>query len=137
MPEIGDIWVTIIPKIETYKNKISNVKLERRLCLIIDDGHGFIIEKNSDYLGMKITSQNKKNKKEIRKKYRIYKIQSTEFKRLNKLKCPSEDASVPLGREKKAITSGEGGRDLGGKVDGVGKWRVEGNLMWHWVREKD
>jgi hypothetical protein len=28
-----------------------------------------------------------------------------------------EDASVPLGKEKKAITSGEGGKDLGGKVD--------------------
>mgnify|MGYP006914893019 CR=1 FL=1 len=52
-----------------------------------------------------------------KKKYRIPKIQSTELKKVNKLKCPSEDASVPLGREKKAITSGEGGRDLGGKVD--------------------
>ena len=49
-------------------------------------------------------------------------------KRSNKLKCPSEDTSVPLGREKKAITSGEGERDLGGKVDGEGKWmgRVSG-----------
>ena len=55
-----------------------------------------------------------------KKKYRIPKIQSTELKKVNKLKGPSEDASVPLGREKKAITSGEGGRDLGGKVDGGG-----------------
>jgi hypothetical protein len=47
-------------------------------------------------------------------------IQSTELKKLNKLKCPSEDASVTVGRKKKAITSGEGGRNLGGKVDGVG-----------------
>ena len=38
---------------------------------------------------------------------------STELKKVNKLKCPSEDASVPLGREKKAITMGGGGRDLG------------------------
>jgi hypothetical protein len=52
--------------------------------------------------------------------YRIPKIQSTELKKLNKRKCPSEDASVPLGRENKAITSGEGQRDLGEKVDGVG-----------------
>jgi hypothetical protein len=50
--------------------------------------------------------------------YRIPKIQFTEPKKVNKMKCPSEDASVPLGREKKAITSGEGGRDLGGKVGG-------------------
>ena len=34
-----------------------------------------------------------------------------------KLKCPNEDVSVPLGREKKAITSGEGRRIMGGKVD--------------------
>jgi hypothetical protein len=52
------------------------------------------------------------------KKYRIPKIQSTELKKANKLKCPSEDASVLLGREKKAITSGKSGCDLGGKVEG-------------------
>jgi hypothetical protein len=39
-------------------------------------------------------------------------IEYTEFKRLNKLKCPSEDASAPLGREKKAITSLEGRSDF-------------------------
>jgi hypothetical protein len=66
-------------------------------------------------------NQNQPNKKTL--SYRIHKIQSTEFKRLNKLKCPSEDASVSLGREKKEITSGEGGRDLGGKVDGEGEMR--------------
>ena len=69
--------------------------------------------------------------------YRIHKIQSTEFKRLNKLKCPSEDASVPLGREKKAITSGEGGRDLQGNMDRVGGSGGKENLIWYWVREKD
>ena len=37
------------------------------------------------------------------------------------MKDPSEYASVPLGREKKAITSGEGGRNLGGKMDGGGE----------------
>jgi hypothetical protein len=54
------------------------------------------------------------------KKYRIPKIQSTEFKKVNMLKCPSEGVSVPLGREIKAISSEEGGKDLGGKVNGVG-----------------
>jgi hypothetical protein len=46
-------------------------------------------------------------------------MQFTEFKRLNKLKCPSENSSA-LGIEKKAIASQEGGRDLGVKVDMVG-----------------
>jgi hypothetical protein len=41
---------------------------------------------------------------------------------INKLKCPSEDTSVALGKEKKVITSGEGVRDLGGKVNsGIGE----------------
>jgi hypothetical protein len=66
----------------------------------------------------------------IPQKYRIPKIQSTEFKKVNKLKSPSEDASISLGREKKAITSGEGGRDLGGKVDGGGvRGRGEPDLV--------
>jgi hypothetical protein len=66
-------------------------------------------------------TENKQTNKKPPKPYRIPKIQSTELKKLNKLKCPSEDAKVSLGREKKAITSGERGRGLGGKVD-----RVEG-----------
>ena len=47
------------------------------------------------------------------KKYRIPKIQSIELKKVNKLKCPSKDTSVPLGRDKKAITIREGKKDLG------------------------
>ena len=46
------------------------------------------------------------------KKYRIPKIQSIELKKVNKLKCPSEDTLVPLGREKKSIASGVGRRVL-------------------------
>ena len=45
---------------------------------------------------------------------RIPKIQPTELKKVNKLKDLSEDISVQLGREKKAIASGEGyGRERG------------------------
>jgi hypothetical protein len=45
---------------------------------------------------------------------------STELKKVNKLKGPSEDTPVPLGREKKANTREEGKRGLGGKVEGIG-----------------
>ena len=55
-----------------------------------------------------------------KKKYRIPKIQSTELKKVNKLKCPSEDDSGPLGRKKNAITNGERGKGLGAKVDSIG-----------------
>jgi hypothetical protein len=44
--------------------------------------------------------------------YRIPKIQSIELKKVTNLKWPSEDTS-PLEREKKATTSGEGGRERG------------------------
>jgi hypothetical protein len=35
-------------------------------------------------------------------------MQSSALKKANKLKGPSEDVSIPLGREKKAITGVEG-----------------------------
>ena len=52
------------------------------------------------------------NKQTSKQTNKIPRIQTTELKG-NKMKCPSEDASVPLGREKKAITMWRGGRDLG------------------------
>jgi hypothetical protein len=52
-------------------------------------------------------------------------MQSTELKKVNKQKDLSEDTSVPLEREKKAITNGEGGKDLGGNVD-EGEWGLWG-----------
>jgi hypothetical protein len=58
----------------------------------------------------------------IQKKYRIPRIQSTELKKVNKLKGPCEDTSVPLGKEKKAITSWE-------------RWTWEGKwTRWGWGR---
>jgi hypothetical protein len=53
-----------------------------------------------------VYEQKKKKKKDT-----IPKIESTELKKLNKLKCSSEEASVPFGREKKAITSWEGRKE--------------------------
>ena len=47
-------------------------------------------------------------------------IKETEIKKFNKLKCPSEDASVTLGREKKVITREEGGREGPGRESGQG-----------------
>ena len=49
----------------------------------------------------------------------------------NKLKGPSEDSSVPLGREKKEATRGEG--------EGPGCVRERGgvgNMIWYWAGGK-
>ena len=48
---------------------------------------------------------------DISQKSRITKTQTTGFRNVSKTKDPSEDASVPLGREKKAVT---GGREMEG-----------------------
>ena len=56
-------------------------------------------------------------------------MQSIELKKVNNQKCPSEDASVPLGREKKAITSGEGGKNYEGKWAGSSGGRGEPDLV--------
>jgi hypothetical protein len=60
-------------------------------------------------------------------------MQSRELKKFNKPKGPIEDASIPLRREKKAIT-GEG------REEGSGWEREqegeEGNMIRYWVRER-
>jgi hypothetical protein len=75
-----------------------------------------LIRRYSEKTKIPPPKQNKRTNK-THKKYRIPKIQSMELKNVNKLKCPNEDTSAPLGRKKKAITSGEGRRDVGGKAD--------------------
>jgi hypothetical protein len=60
------------------------------------------------------------------KKYRIPRIQSTEPKKVNKQKGPSEDASIPLGREKITITGWGGGPGRGGTWMGEVRERVKG-----------
>jgi hypothetical protein len=64
-----------------------------------------------------------------KKMYRIPKIQFAELKKVNKLKCPSKEILVPLGREKKTITTEKVGRDCKEKwTEGSG--RGEWNLIW-------
>jgi hypothetical protein len=66
------------------------------------------------------------------KKFSTMNVKSQQLK-LVKMKGPSKDASVPLGREKKATTRGRKGH---GKEKGWG-WGREGNMIWCWVGEKD
>jgi hypothetical protein len=52
----------------------------------------------------------------------------TEIKMVNKLKAPSEDASIPLKRKKKAIMEG------GGSGWGRRKREEEGNMIRYWEK---
>lgn len=55
---IGDIWITILPRLYLdEKTGDMTVSLEKRPCLIVDDGRGFIIEENSNYSGLKLTTR--------------------------------------------------------------------------------
>ena len=56
--QIGDIWLVLIPRIVYDElDESIDVKLEKRPCLIIDDGRGFIIEENTDYSALKLTTR--------------------------------------------------------------------------------
>jgi hypothetical protein len=66
---------------------------------------------------------------------KVHNTQNTVYRtqKVDKLKGPSEDTSVPPGKGKKAITKGE-------KWTWEGKgmrWGEEGNMIWYWVGEKD
>lgn len=67
---IGDIWIVLIPKVVTKRN-MTKIDLEKRPCLIIDDGHGFIIEENRDYLGLKITTKEGEKHRAINDWYKL------------------------------------------------------------------
>lgn len=72
--KIGDIWVALIPRIYiSDSGEDINVALEKRPCLIIDDGRGFLIEENSNYSGLKLTTRNTKIAKVKRREIKNWK----------------------------------------------------------------
>ena len=68
--------------------------------------------------------------------YKIPKTQFTDLRKVNNPKGRSEDASVPLGRKKKAVTRvGDRGRYLGGKGDREVKRRTWSCIGWRKMTE--
>jgi hypothetical protein len=68
----------------------------------------------------------------LAKKYRIPGIQCMELKKVNKPKSTSEDVSIPLEREKKAITGGRRERGTGWER---GQGGEERDMIKYWVGE--
>ena len=56
--KIGEIWLVTIPVLEIDENNDINVKLQRRPCLILDDGRGLIVEEdNRNFHVLRLTTQ--------------------------------------------------------------------------------
>lgn len=63
----------MIPKIEHIDTDLIDFRVETRACLIIDSGRGFLIEENSNYSGLKITTKASKYKHVNRVKIKNWK----------------------------------------------------------------
>ncbi len=69
--EVGEIWLVTIPILEVDDNNDINVKLQRRPCLILDDGRGLIVEEdNRNFHVLKLTTQYDRYKRKIIKDWK-------------------------------------------------------------------
>ena len=95
--EIGDIWITLFPKLLINdEDETIQVILEKRPCLIVDDGRGFLIEENSDYSGLKITSKRSHIKKVNRKELKGWKQLGLRTKSYLRIELPLKVESQQL-----------------------------------------
>ncbi len=94
--KIGDIWVTLIPKLIVNDDESIQVVLEKRPCLIIDDGRGFLIEENSNYSGLKLTTRNSIIKKVNRKEIKNWKELGLKNKSYVRIELPLKIESQQL-----------------------------------------
>lgn len=69
--KIGEIWLVTIPILEFDENGDINVKLQKRPCLILDDGRGLIVEEDKRNLHvLKLTTQYDKYKRKLIKDWK-------------------------------------------------------------------
>lgn len=69
--EIGEIWLITIPILQFDENGDINVKLQKRPCLILDDGRGLIVEEdNRNFHVLKLTTQYDKYKRKLIKDWK-------------------------------------------------------------------
>lgn len=69
--EIGEIWLVTIPILEFDDNGDINVKIQKRPCLILDDGRGLIVEAdNRNFHVLKLTTQYDRYKRKLIKNWK-------------------------------------------------------------------
>lgn len=68
---IGEIWLVTIPILTYDEEGNVNINLQKRPCLIIDDGRGLIVEQdNRNFHILKLTTQYDKYKRKLIKNWK-------------------------------------------------------------------
>lgn len=68
---VGEIWVVLIPIISYDEEKNVTIKLQKRPCLIVDDGRGLLVEQDKrNYHILKLTTQNDPYKRKLIKSWK-------------------------------------------------------------------
>ena len=69
--KIGEIWLVLMPIISYHANGDININLQKRPCLIIDDGRGLVVEQdNRNYHILKLTTQFDSYKRKLIKNWK-------------------------------------------------------------------
>ena len=106
--KIGDIWVTLIPKLIIDENNDSiQVILEKRPCLIIDDGRGFLIEENANYSGLKLTTRSSILENVVRKEIKNWKELGLKRKSYIRIELPLKIESQQLVNKITTLSNGD------------------------------
>lgn len=69
--EVGEIWLVTIPILQYDDNGDITVKLQKRPCLILDDGRGLIVEEDHrNFHVLKLTTQYDRYKRKLIKNWK-------------------------------------------------------------------
>lgn len=80
---IGEIWLVTIPILEYDENDDITVKLQKRPCLILDDGRGLIVEEdNRNFHVLKLTTQYDKYKRKLLKNWKELGLRKKSYVRI-------------------------------------------------------
>lgn len=79
----GEIWLTLIPIISYDENSNLVVELEKRPCLIVDNGSGLVVDgDNRKYHILKLTTQNDPYKRKLIKNWKQIGLKKKSYVRI-------------------------------------------------------
>ncbi len=81
-PSIGEIWIVTIPVIYYDEEQNININLQKRPCLVIDDGRGLIVEDKRNFHVFKLTTQNDSYKRKEIKDWKKIGLKSKSYVRI-------------------------------------------------------